>query len=263
MPKYIGKRIADGVYETDQYNIFKFGNNRPISKSKVEKKKKSIKKMGLLTPIEVTSDYYIKEGQHRFMALKELGLPIIYRFALSDTFTVDEISEINSTTERWGTKDFVTVRANSGNESYIRIKKLLDKYPDTKWADIALTIQRNGNNKIVREGMASMTEEEFVKADALLFQSEKLYSLISGSPYASRKYFSVFINLLKFNLCSYEKLYDALNRRKQWLWEDRCKPGTVLDALTRIEFAYNYSRPQKYRIDIIKKYQQLTKIKRK
>lgn len=260
MARYIGKKIADGVYETTQYDKFKFGNNRPVKRKNVEKKKQSIKRMGLLDPIVVTSDYFIKDGQNRFVALKELGKPIIYRFSLSDTFSIDEISESNSTVDKWTTEDFVAARASTGDESFIRIKHLLDKYSNIGWQILILAFGKTGHNKRVKEGTLQITEEEFLRADVLLHQAETIYSLISDSQYSNKHYLSVFVNLLKFNLVSYENLYDAMAKRKVHLWAtDKSKPASRKDALARVEYAYNYNRIEKNRIDIIKKYDHIAK----
>lgn len=158
--KVIGKRVGDGIYETCEYNVFQFGNNRPIDRKVVEQKKASIKRIGLLVPIEVTKDFYIKEGQHRFVALKELGLPITYRFSMHDTFNVDEIAEMNSSVNKWALPTFIKVRANDGNPNYIRLKKLMDRYPSIKIAEIKYAIGK-GTQKAIRNGWFTMTESEY------------------------------------------------------------------------------------------------------
>lgn len=259
MDRYIGKEIARGVYQTTQYDKFKFGNNRSIDRRNVESIKESILKIGLSTPIEVTDDYFIKNGQHRFIALKELGLPITYRFSLSNTFSLEEIAEENSIGKKWTTLNHIETRANAGNENYIRVNRLINKYPDVIWADIALALRKNNGIKAVKEGRLQVTEEEYLRADELLTQAKNIYSLLNKSKYASRKYFSAFINILKAGICSYGSLYEAMDKRKQYLWKDEAKPADRDDAVRRIDKAYNHYLPKNRNVHIAYEYDRIFK----
>lgn len=67
------------IHKSYNYNDFSFINgNRNVVKSKVGKLIKSIKQLDLTmyNPILVTKTGKIVDGQHRFEACKELGLPI-------------------------------------------------------------------------------------------------------------------------------------------------------------------------------------------
>lgn len=67
------------MQESKEYNNFKFlSANRPIDYNHVNKIKKSLQEYGFLDsqPITVNSEMEIIDGQHRFVACKEMGLPI-------------------------------------------------------------------------------------------------------------------------------------------------------------------------------------------
>ena len=67
------------MQETKDYGKFTFLTaNRPIHRGHVNKLKKSLTEYGFLDsqPITVTPDFRIIDGQHRFIACKEMGLPV-------------------------------------------------------------------------------------------------------------------------------------------------------------------------------------------
>ena len=68
-------------YQTNNYSKFSTleSSNRDANPQHVEKLKKSIQEIGLITPIQVDKDFVIVDGQHRFHALKSLGYPITYQ----------------------------------------------------------------------------------------------------------------------------------------------------------------------------------------
>jgi hypothetical protein len=78
-------------------------------------------------PIEVNEHNFILDGQHRFLAAKELGLPIYYIInwggSLSDT------RKVNSTQKGWTLLDFARSYADSGREAYKVFLRMYEKYP--------------------------------------------------------------------------------------------------------------------------------------
>jgi len=67
------------LHETKEYDMFNFlESNREINSSTVKKLVKSIKDKGLQVPIVVNDDRDIVDGQHRFIALRQLGYAVPY-----------------------------------------------------------------------------------------------------------------------------------------------------------------------------------------
>lgn len=115
--------------ETRDYSKFKFLNtNRGIHKSNVERIKASIKEWGIIPgrPILVDGDYNIIDGQHRFLAIKELGHPIPYEVINGDT--ISKTMTLNSSQMPWQLVDFVKSYAEQGNDNYRRMLKFEEKY---------------------------------------------------------------------------------------------------------------------------------------
>jgi len=77
--------------ETRDYSKFKFlPENREIKRANVEKIKTSVKEWGIIPgrPILIDGSGNIIDGQHRFLAYKELGHPIPHEIINGSLFTV-------------------------------------------------------------------------------------------------------------------------------------------------------------------------------
>jgi len=94
-------------YQTSNYSKFVLiEGNREINPRHVEGLKKSIQKIGLITPIQVDKNFRIGNGQHRFYACKALGYPITYQL-LKDDIDLEKIMiDININNENWNNDDF-------------------------------------------------------------------------------------------------------------------------------------------------------------
>lgn len=103
--------------------------NRPVQRNHVNKLKKSLSEYGFLEsqPITVTNDFKILDGQHRFIACKEMGIPI--KYVQVDTKKMDNILvDLNNTQKKWNVLDYVTYYAQQGNSHYIRLLQLSGHY---------------------------------------------------------------------------------------------------------------------------------------
>ena len=123
-----------------QYDDFVYGElNRRIDDSNLKRKVKSIKTVGLLSPITVTLNkdgkYFIIDGQHRYKACVELNHPITKdRVVVLNLKTQEEIvkimSEMNGQLAKWKKMDYVETYAAAGNKTYQDILDFIDAFPD-------------------------------------------------------------------------------------------------------------------------------------
>jgi len=115
------------IWETNDYSKFKFSelNRNPTHFKKVLE---SIKNNNLTKyqPILVDKYMNIVDGQNRFLACKELGLPIY--FTISSEINIFAAADINQASKNWNIEDFVQHYAKRGREEYIRILDLCAKY---------------------------------------------------------------------------------------------------------------------------------------
>lgn len=103
------------IFETTNYEMFKFldQNRQPQNRPMLTD---SIKKHGLLMPIDVNEKMQIIDGQHRFLACKQLGLPVQYRVVYYDTKL---LFEVNNLQQKWGVADWLNAARHSGHGSTI------------------------------------------------------------------------------------------------------------------------------------------------
>jgi hypothetical protein len=115
---------------TKNYDMFEFMTaNRSINRTHVNKLKKSLAEYGFLSsqPITVTHDMKVLDGQHRFIACKEMGIPIKYEIV--DLKKMDNILvDLNNTQKKWNVSDYVVYYSQQGNSHYTRLLQLSGEY---------------------------------------------------------------------------------------------------------------------------------------
>ena len=142
--------------KTTDYSKFKFiGTNRIIQNGLVERLKQSITKIGYIEarPILVNEDYEIIDGQNRFVACKELQIPIVYSIMKRNGITDDEIiAELNKNQLVWRLQDFIHHFAQQGVKYHSVIREFEDKYKLGISNSIVLCSKVNHNTKHIRNG---------------------------------------------------------------------------------------------------------------
>ena len=136
------------IQETRNYDIFKLvKGNREINRSHVNRLKEKISRRDLKEiPItcgsaDANGVYPIFDGQHRFMAKKELGKPI--RFIVTKNMRADDISELNTDTSNWNQKNFLKKWVDKGLSDYIYFKIFIEEYGLENKFSVAITLLNN------------------------------------------------------------------------------------------------------------------------
>lgn len=121
---------TETVYRTYDYGMFKkLEGNREVQDSRKKKIIKSINSVGyVMSPLIVNEKMEIVDGQGRFEALQELGLPIDYIIAPNSG--IDECRAMNLNQTNWKISDYIKSYADMGNENYVRFMKLMDAYKE-------------------------------------------------------------------------------------------------------------------------------------
>ena len=120
--------VIGHVYKTFSYDDFKIlKGNRDVDH--INSIKKSMVDNGpLFNPILVNENMEILDGQNRFYASKELGLPIYY--VIRPGYGVKETRILNRNSKNWTFHDYVKSYAGEGIQGYIDLKKLIDMFPE-------------------------------------------------------------------------------------------------------------------------------------
>tara|TARA_R110002020_G_scaffold274391_1_gene489566 strand:+ start:137 stop:847 length:711 start_codon:yes stop_codon:yes gene_type:complete len=123
------KKINE-VFETNDYNIFRFiSNNRIVSKAHVNKIMESMSKKRLISPILINEKGEIIDGQHRFLAQKKLNLPIPY--IKQKGYGEKETQILNNNTKNWSMGDWELHYCNKGIKDYLIYRDFRKQYKFT------------------------------------------------------------------------------------------------------------------------------------
>jgi len=141
---------------TLDYARFKFReDNREVNMGLVDRLIKAIQLIGYDSskPIKVNKDMEIIDGQHRFLACKQLGLPILYEIG-NNTDDHLTLITLNANQEPWRIADYIHSWSKIGVACY---QKLIDFEERYKFGmSVCLIILFEGGDsapgKKVREG---------------------------------------------------------------------------------------------------------------
>jgi len=154
---------------TDKYEKFKIlKQNRNLTRSHINQLKDSITKHGYITsnPIIVDENMNIVDGQHRFIACVEMGLPIYYEI-INDAESL--LIDLNAIQKKWSANDYLKYYAQKyDNKNYIRVLDLMKKYHTTAETVfiIGLGKKSSGNlSKTIRNGELIFTKEDALKVE--------------------------------------------------------------------------------------------------
>ncbi len=105
------------VYETMDYEKFsKLEENRILTEARKKWLIKSFSEGEIMNPIIVNEKFQIIDGQGRYEARKELGLPIYYIIDYGKG--IEDCRRMNAYNRPWTELDFVESYALAGNEDY-------------------------------------------------------------------------------------------------------------------------------------------------
>lgn len=116
--KEIGK-----IFITNDYTKFSFFdfNRKPSLRSNLLK---DIKEKGQMQPILVNEKFQIRDGQHRFVALIELNLPIMYMFSTQREDDV-AVRSMNSTAKNWNPINYLNSFCSQDKKHYQEFRQMI------------------------------------------------------------------------------------------------------------------------------------------
>lgn len=112
------------TYDYDRFKFFKF--NRTAGTNKNIRRSIEDIDMTPYVPILVTEDYHIIDGQNRFLCCKEKGLPIYYIFYRGDAERA--MVALNTATSVWRQEEWLQYYCGKGDETYIRLRRSMERY---------------------------------------------------------------------------------------------------------------------------------------
>lgn len=190
--------VTANSQSTTNYDMFSFLDaNREVIATHVARLRESIEESGNFTevvPILVNERYQIIDGQHRFTALKELGLPVHY--SVVEGTNAHTARTMNMFQRNWVPQDYLDSYAKEGKRAYVKLQQLHEEYPEIYIYSLVIYaggVQTGGFQATFRKG--EMPDFDMAEAKERL---DKLVELIELNPVFSRKVMSqAFMNMVK------------------------------------------------------------------
>lgn len=122
----IGIQEQTVVQYSDNLDKFRImPSNRPIDYKRVDRLAEDMANRNLLKlyPIVIDSMYNIRDGQHRYMAARKLGLGIYY--IVSDDADIEDIAMANRNVSTWKPEDYLHHYCRQGRSAYLEADRYL------------------------------------------------------------------------------------------------------------------------------------------
>jgi hypothetical protein len=236
------------VYQTTNYDMFKtIDGNRMVNQLHVDKLKSSMTEKQLITPIITNEKYEIIDGQHRFNAVSDLGLPLYY--IVCNGYDLPDVHRLNERSHTWKPKDFLDGYSKFAEkdprfQDYVVLKQFIEDHKLTPNLGIFLTKgEMNDTEAMVQFKNGYFKVINLESAELFLYQLEDFH------PYFS-EYYKTSTFLKAFRIFSSSKKYNHDNMVKKLKYmsgylQNRSTIGQYLELLSDI---YNTKLNDKYRI---------------
>lgn len=180
-------KIVATVQQTMDYDKFKIlYGNREILEPRVNKIKKSMQKKVIRNPIIVNENMEIIDGQGRFTALKQMGLPIEY--IIVPHIGMDECHLMNQLQTNWTTMDYIKSHAKQGNQNFVLLLKAIAD-SKSRYGYCATDVLRaanksgkdkseNGTGDKIRSGTLVYTENDYSKSIKMLKMVDEIAEIL-------------------------------------------------------------------------------------
>ena len=232
------------VQTTFNYARFKFiKGNRLVDKGHVKRIKQSMSKQLLIEPIKVNENDEIIDGQHRFTAAKELGLPIHYY--VDATCGIDAVQAHNTISKKWENKDFLNLYCVKGYSHYIAFAAFQQERKEFD-ISVLLVIAQNaafggGYTALFREGRFIFSDIERAKTTV-----ERLRDFKDFAKYNEMRFVSAFVTLSSHAQYNHDRMAHKMERFGKFLQGCANRP----QYLTALNEIYNYKVAAKDKIDL-------------
>lgn len=239
MSELVGK-----IFVTSDYSRFKkLKGNRELRKN--VSLEKSIRKSGIIIPIEVNEQFEILDGQNRFEFAKKMGIPIPYR--VIDGLGIQEVIDLNSTTKPWTVMDYINKYCLDENIEYINLRDLSIKY--TRIPISSLASAGEGYLNLNSKTTKNIREGTFCFYNFGIFCQflDDYYSFLSKTGVRGGQYsFFAFFNLYTTEVFDFQRLVNGIANKIEII-----NGNTNLDVVTeKFLEAHNFGLKEDSKLSI-------------
>lgn len=214
------------------------GGNRRISKLRVQTLGRSMAEhpdIFPIRPILVNEKFEIIDGQHRYTAAKQLGIPVYYEVA--EGISQDEALVLNQNQANWTLIDYARSYAHAGLQPYKNYLRVLEKHPGVPTHIVMGYIGGNAMNNAARFRRGDFKDSTLAIGEVFLDYLKDVaeYEPKAKLQTAARALFKVF----QTEGYDHDRLLAKLSISPSGMF----KPyGTIQEVLRSVEDIYNWKQ---------------------
>lgn len=223
------------IKSTNDYNRFKiFDGNRKLNHAHIKAMEATLSEkphLIPLNPILVNDKFEIIDGQHRFEAIKKLGLEIHY--IVGDNLGLEDIQALNAASKNWTPTDFAKSYRDLGDKNYDTYLEFKREYKFNH--DILLnylSLHKPMTTTVFKRGLFRVTNKE--KSIDLANKLSSLENFYSG--YKRRSFALAFQRMWENPEYDHKQMLEKMEKYGHKL-QDYALPNDYLRALEEI---YNF-----------------------
>lgn len=236
------------IYESKNYSQFLFmKGNRNINKKKLTRMTKRMQAcieaqsipflVIRVTTSTKNNKFFISDGQHTYLVLKNLGLPINFYIVPNESIT--QVRVLNSDMTNWSIWDYVTSYADTEHSEYIKLINLRNKYKNIIQNEIFinLSIGDNSTNKgykeIIKNGNFKFENyyEVLKKLDMI-----SDFKLIKGIKTTNYLFLKAVIKLIDYEKYNHDRMINQLRK-----YPSITRMTDINGYLEELVYKYNYN----------------------
>jgi hypothetical protein len=242
------------IHKTFDYGLFKFFEyNRETDDNHIAALEASFLQGDdtHLNPILVTSDYFIINGQHRYMACLNLNKPIYY--IIDHNYTKNKLLVHNTLHKSWRADDVINYYKELGYIEYIKLYDLLKKYKFkvTTFRELACNSEPKRFYQQLRDGVykLSLEQDEIKTIDAYVAFRELIVSqgFSRKSMLEASSFLRAFCRFFSCEAICFERFIDRYQVRGQ-IYQFFSSSSLHLSQMANI---YNFDMRTKDKVIII------------
>lgn len=214
----IESKVYTQVFESMDYDKIKLiKGNRNIRATNYNKLLRSMKEEQLMIPICLNEKYEIIDGQHRFLAAKELNKPFYYY--IQEGYKEEQMKRANLVSSTWSKNDFLNLYVNQNDATYCKFQELMDEY-HVQVIDLIKIIaaKRKDNLRelglMFEEGTIIISDDDFEYAEKFL-QALDLFNEFRD--YNRSKFIAAFLALYNHPNYSHDQMVKKYEAKKERL----------------------------------------------
>lgn len=227
---------------SSDYGAFKMLDfNRELNRGIIERIKLDMAEVGFLPihHINVTKDYEIIDGQHRFVAAKELGIPFYYMIT-DDTIDTAKVMIVSNTNKRsWTPDDYTHYYAKLNNPYYMGLLDFAKRHDIRTGVAMSFISGHAVNHtksitKMFRDGLWCYTMDEMHRAEICFAGVMRIIEL-ANLPFKG----SIYKALIKMSATEgfdWDKMVDKATKYRDLIYV----PATTDGGIAMFAKVYNF-----------------------